>query len=229
MDIDKILFEISVWTIPVILAVTFHEAAHGWVASKLGDNTAKMLGRVTFNPVKHVDVFGTLILPALLLFLSGGRMMLGYAKPVPVDFSRLNHPRRDMVLVAAAGPAANLILAFVAAALIHTVPLLSGDVASWVMHNLKNALWINLILCIFNMLPIPPLDGGRVAVGLLPAPLAIPLARLEPAGFAIILGVVFLLPILGNTLGMNINVFWWLVGAPAAQLQVWIVQIMGLV
>ena len=229
MNIDNILFQISVWTIPIIIAVTLHEAAHGYVASRLGDNTAKLLGRVTFNPIKHIDLFGTIIMPALLLFLSGGRMMFGYAKPVPVDFNQLNRPRRDMILVAIAGPATNLILAFTAAALFHTLPLFSGDVASWIAHNLRNALWINLILCVFNMLPIPPLDGGRVAIGLLPDSLARPLASLEPAGFIIILGAIFLLPMLGNALGVTINVFWWLVGAPAAQLQVWIAQLMGLV
>ena len=229
MDFDNILFQISVWTIPIVIAVTLHEAAHGWVAWRLGDDTAKMLGRVTFNPVKHIDLFGTILMPAWLLFVSGGRMMFGYAKPVPVDFSRLNHPRRDMILVAIAGPAANLLIAFVAAALFHALPLFSGDVGSWIAHNLRNALWINIILCVFNMLPIPPLDGGRVLIGLLPNSLAQPLARLEPAGFIIILGAIFLLPMLGNTLGVKINVFWWLVGAPAAQLQVWIAQIMGLV
>ncbi|MEX2449658.1 MAG: site-2 protease family protein [Rhodospirillales bacterium] len=229
MNIDNILFQISVWTIPIIIAVTMHEAAHGWVASRLGDDTAKMLGRVTFNPVKHVDVFGTLIMPALLLYLSGGRMMFGYAKPVPVDFSRLRHPRRDMVLVAIAGPATNLLLAFGAAAAFHTLPLFSGDVAAWLGHNLRNALWINLILCLFNMLPIPPLDGGRVAIGILPVSLGRLLARLEPAGFIIILGLIFLVPMLGNTIGVDLNVFWWLVGAPAAQLQIWIAQLMGLV
>jgi Zn-dependent protease len=100
VDFDNILFQISVWSIPVLIAVTFHEAAHGWVASRLGDDTAKMLGRVTFNPIKHIDLFGTIILPVMLLFVSGGRMMFGFAKPVPVNFNRLNHPRRDIVLVA---------------------------------------------------------------------------------------------------------------------------------
>jgi len=229
VDFDNILFQISVWSIPVLIAVTFHEAAHGWVASRLGDDTAKMLGRVTFNPIKHIDLFGTIILPVMLLFVSGGRMMFGFAKPVPVNFNRLNHPRRDMVLVAIAGPAANLLLAFMVAALFHAVPLLSGDVAAWVLHNLRNALWINLLLCVFNMLPIPPLDGGRVLIGLLPASMARPLARLEPAGFIIILGAVFMLPFVGDKLGIELNVFWWVVGAPAAQFQIWIAQLMGLV
>jgi Zn-dependent protease len=232
VDIDNILFLISVWTIPVLIAVTFHEAAHGWVAWRLGDDTAKMLGRVTFNPIKHIDLFGTILLPVMLLFASSGRIMFGFAKPVPVNFNRLNHPRRDMILVAIAGPAANLLLAFMAAALFHTLPLiseLSGDVAEWILHNLRNALWINLLLCVFNMLPIPPLDGGRVLIGLLPASMARPLARLEPAGFIIILGAVFLLPFIGDKLGMKLNVFWWLVGAPASQLQLWIAQLMGLV
>ena len=212
---DDILFTVSVWTIPVVLAVTLHEAAHGWVAWRLGDDTAFHLGRVTFNPLRHIDLFGTVLLPGLLLFFSGGRVMFGFAKPVPVNFSRLGRPRRDMVLVAAAGPGTNLALAVVSAALLHAVPLLAGDGREWVTHNLINSVWINLVLCVFNMLPLPPLDGGRVAVGLLPRHLAEPLARLERAGIFIILGVLFILPWIGGRLGLDLQVFSWLVGAPA--------------
>ena len=212
---DDILFTVSVWTIPVVLAVTLHEAAHGWVAWRLGDDTAFRLGRVTFNPLRHIDLFGTVLLPGLLLFFSGGRVMFGFAKPVPVNFSRLGRPRRDMVLVAAAGPGTNLALAVVSAALLHAVPLLAGDGREWVTHNLINSVWINLVLCVFNMLPLPPLDGGRVAVGLLPRHLAEPLARLERAGIFIILGVLFILPWIGGRLGLDLQVFSWLVGAPA--------------
>ena len=212
---DDILFTVSVWTIPVVLAVTLHEAAHGWVAWRLGDDTAFRLGRVSFNPLRHIDLFGTVLLPGLLLFFSGGRVMFGFAKPVPVNFSRLGRPRRDMVLVAAAGPGTNLALAVVSAALLHAVPLLAGDGREWVTHNLINSVWINLVLCVFNMLPLPPLDGGRVAVGLLPRHLAEPLARLERAGIFIILGVLFILPWIGGRLGLDLQVFSWLVGAPA--------------
>ena len=228
MNLDTILSVASVWTIPILLAITLHEAAHGWVALRLGDDTAYRLGRVTFNPFRHIDPFGTVLLPALLLFASGGRMMFGFAKPVPVNFARLRRPRRDMVLVAAAGPATNLALAVVSAALFHVVPFLSGDVARWVAENLSNSIWINLLLCVLNLLPIPPLDGGRIAVGLLPPPLAMRLARLERLGIIIILGAVFILPWIGRALGVDLNVFWWLVGGPAAYLSDLIATLVGL-
>ena len=216
---ESMLYTASVWIIPVLLAVTLHEAAHGWVAWRLGDDTAYSLGRVTFNPLRHIDGFGTVLLPALMLLASGGRMMFGYAKPVPVNFWRLRAPRRDMVLVAAAGPAVNLALAVASAALLHLADLLSGDLRLWVGHNLVNSLWINLLLAVFDMLPLPPLDGGRVAVGLLPPALARPLARLERAGIPIILAALFILPWIGGRLGLDLNVFWWLVARPARYLQ----------
>ncbi|MDP6574213.1 MAG: site-2 protease family protein [Rhodospirillales bacterium] len=212
---DDILSFVSVWAIPLLLAVTLHEAAHGWVAWRLGDDTAYRMGRVTFNPFRHIDLFGTILLPGILLFISGGRMAFGFAKPVPVIFSRLGSPRRDMVLVAAAGPGTNLALAVASAVLLHAAPLLDGEAREWVTHNLFNSVWINLLLCVFNMLPLPPLDGGRVAVGLLPRYLAEPLARLERAGIFIILGILFILPWIGGRLGLDLHVFSWLVGVPA--------------
>ncbi len=215
MDIYGILFQLSVWAIPVLLAVSLHEAAHGWAAWKLGDDTAKRLGRVTFNPLRHIDTFGTVLLPLMMLFASGGRMMFGYAKPVPVNFRRLGKPRRDMILVAVAGPLTNLLLAVVSAALLHLPGYLGPDFGLWMGNNLVNSVWINLLLGVFNMLPIPPLDGGRVAVGLLPRALGSLLARLERVGILIILGTVFLLPWIGDRMGVDLNVFWWLVGRPA--------------
>ena len=212
---DDILSFVSVWAIPLLLAVTLHEAAHGWVPWRLGDDTAYRMGRVTFNPFRHIDLFGTVLLPGLLLFFSGGRMAFGFAKPVPVNFSRLGRPRRDMVLVAAAGPGTNLALAVASAALLHAVSLPDGEAREWVTRNLINSVWINLLLCVFNMLPLPPLDGGRVAVGLLPRYLAEPLARLERAGIFIILGILFILPWIGGRLGLDLHVFSWLVGVPA--------------
>jgi Zn-dependent protease len=160
-----------------------------------------------------VDPFGTILLPALLLLLSSP-FLFGYAKPVPVDFSRLNAPRRDMVWVAAAGPATNIVLALVSAILLHAAVLAPPWAGPWLIANLSNSILINVILAIFNMLPLPPLDGGRVAVGLLPDRLAFPLARLERFGFGILIGAMFLLPYLSGKLGLELNIFRWLVGIP---------------
>jgi Zn-dependent protease len=199
------LYDLSVWVLPLVIAITFHEAAHGFVAHHFGDNTAWERGRVTFNPLKHIDPFGTLLLPALLLF-AHSPFLFGYAKPVPVNFRALRNPRIDMVWVALAGPATNIILALVAATAFHALPYVPAGAAQWIADNLKNALVINVVLAIFNMLPIPPLDGGRVAVGLLPNVLAAPLARLEPYGMLILIGILILLPLAGSQLGLNLDV-----------------------
>jgi Zn-dependent protease len=199
------LYDISVWVLPLVIAITFHEAAHGFVAHRLGDDTAFALGRVSFNPLKHIDPFGTLILPGILL-LSHSPFLFGYAKPVPVNFRNLNHPRLDMVWVALAGPVTNIILALTAAFAFHALPFVPAEAAKWTADNLKNAFLINIVLAVFNMLPIPPLDGGRVAVGLLPRFLAYPLSRLEPYGMLILIGLLILLPIAGTQLGLNLDV-----------------------
>jgi Zn-dependent protease len=199
------LFGASTWVIPVIIAITFHEAAHGFVALACGDQTAWRLGRVTLNPIKHVDPFGTLLLPGLLLLLRSP-FLFGYAKPVPVNFRALRSPRRDMVLVAIAGPVMNLALATLAALGFHLVLSLPDDAQQWVALNLRNAVLINVVLAVFNMLPLPPLDGGRVAVGLLPRVLAAPLAALEPFGMLILVAVLFLVPLLGAQLGVDLGI-----------------------
>jgi Zn-dependent protease len=199
------LYDVSVWVIPLLFAITFHEAAHAYVAWRLGDNTAWQLGRVSFNPLKHIDPFGTVLLPGILL-LSHSPFVFGYAKPVPVNFRNLNHPRLDMVWVALAGPATNILLALAAGVTLHALPLVPGDYAKWVFDNLKNTLLINAVLAVFNMMPIPPLDGGRVAVGLLPRPLGYALSRLEPYGMLILIGALILLPLLGAQLGLNLDV-----------------------
>lgn len=199
------LYDLSVWVLPLLIAITFHEAAHGFVAHALGDNTAFEQGRVSFNPLRHIDPFGTLILPAMLL-LSHSPFLFGYAKPVPVNFGGLRNPRIDMVWVALAGPATNIALALVAAAGFHVLGLLPENTVQWVADNLKNTLLINVVLAVFNMLPIPPLDGGRVAVGLLPRALGAPLARLEPFGMLILIGILILLPIVGSQFGLNLDI-----------------------
>lgn len=204
---------VSVWAMPLLLAITLHEAAHGWAALKLGDNTAKMMGRVSFNPLVHIDPFGTILLP-LILLMSGSGFLFGYAKPVPVNFGQLNNPRRDMVLVALAGPAANILLLLVASFMFHLMPYIPEFAVKWFGENLVNMIVINAILAVFNMLPIPPLDGGRVAVGILPYALARPLSRLEPYGMLIIIMLLFILPVGGSYIGVNFNIFEYVIFPP---------------
>ncbi|MBO0739699.1 MAG: site-2 protease family protein [Alphaproteobacteria bacterium] len=220
------LFEASTWVLPVVLAVTFHEAAHGFVAYQFGDDTAWRAGRVTFNPLRHVDPVGTILLPAILL-LSGSRFLFGYAKPVPVDFRRLNRPRRDMVWVALAGPGTNVLLAIASSLLVYTLGLAPPGAARWLAANLGNSIVINIVLCVFNMLPLPPLDGGRVAVGILPDALAFPLARMERYGMLILLALLFALPLLGEQTGHDLNILGWLIGGPADSLYRFVLWVTG--
>ena len=202
----KTIYAASTWVIPLLLAITLHEAAHGYVARIFGDDTAWRLGRVSFNPLRHVDLFGTVLLPTMLL-VSHAPFLFGYAKPVPVNFGQLRQPRRDMIWVAAAGPGMNIALAIAAALLVHVVGFLPSGADRWVLSNLVNAININVFLAVFNMIPLPPLDGGRVAVGVLPNVLAAPLAALEPYGMMIMIGVFFLLPALEAQVGLHTNLF----------------------
>jgi Zn-dependent protease len=199
-----ILYEISIWAIPAVIAITFHEASHGYVAHVLGDDTAWRLGRVSFNPLVHIDPFGTVVLPVMLLLLHAP-FLFGYAKPVPVNFRALRYPRVGTILVAAAGPGMNLLLATIAALAFHIVGYIPASGALWLADNLKNALLLNVVLAIFNLLPIPPLDGGRILVGILPGVLARSLSRLEPYGLLILISLLFLLPLFGAQLGINID------------------------
>ncbi|HCS13952.1 MAG: site-2 protease family protein [Zetaproteobacteria bacterium CG06_land_8_20_14_3_00_59_53] len=194
MDINAILHGISIWALPVMLAIVLHEVAHGWMADKLGDDTARWMGRLTLNPIKHIDPIGTILVPAMLLVF-GSPILFGYAKPVPVNFRKLRHPKRDMVWVALAGPVTNVLLAIASAALLALMVQLPEDMvwlAQPVASMCQASIIINMVLCIFNLIPLPPLDGGRVAVGLLPGRLAYYVSRIEPYGFIIIVALLFM-------------------------------------
>jgi len=216
-----ILLRVFVLGLPILLAITLHEAAHGYVALRYGDDTAKRAGRISLNPLRHVDPIGTIILPGILL-LTGAPILFGYAKPVPVNFARLRHPRRDSVYVAAAGPAMNLFLAFMSALLFHFLIFLPSEVIPVFQEMLSLSVLINVTLAVFNMLPLPPLDGGRVAVGLLPDGLARPLANVEPYGIFIIFGLLLIPPLLG------VNLLSWLILHPVRMIVDFISVLAGL-
>ena len=207
---QQVINVISTWIVPVLISVTMHEAAHGYVANLLGDNTAKKLGRVTLNPFKHIDRFGTVILP-LLLVLMKSPFIFGWAKPVPVMFHRLKNPLRDTVIVAIAGPLTNIALAIISASILSMMQNLSLLDNLWLVRTLINFIFINIILAVFNMIPIPPLDGGRVAVGLLPKYFSYQLAKLERYGLFIIIGALFLLPLLGKQIGVPLEPIHWFI------------------
>ncbi|MDM4771134.1 site-2 protease family protein [Solimonas sp. SE-A11] len=185
---------IAIWALPVLFAITLHEVAHGYAARRLGDPTAAMLGRLSLNPIKHVDPVGTLVVPVVLLLLSklmGGGFLFGWAKPVPVDYRRLRNPRRDMALVAAAGPLANLAMAVGWGLLLKLALAMNATEGLWLglRYMAVAGIVVNLVLMVLNLLPLPPLDGGRVLAGLLPLPLAYRYAKLEPYGLLIVIGL----------------------------------------
>jgi Zn-dependent protease len=188
-SLANIIQTIVVFALPVLFAITAHEAAHGFVARKLGDNTAAMLGRVTLNPVKHIDPIGTIVIPLALALLTQGAFLFGYAKPVPVRFDRLKNPRRDMVLVALAGPLCNLAQALIWGALFYLLQGL-GVREPFFLDMCRGGVTVNVVMFAFNLFPLPPLDGGRVLIGLLPPRPAMALARVEPFGFFIVMMLV---------------------------------------
>lgn len=184
----QVLYTIAVWALPVLLAITLHEAAHGWVADKLGDPTARNLGRISLNPIKHIDPIGTVVLPLALLFMSG--FIIGWAKPVPVDPRHFKQPHLDMAMVALAGPASNFVMACGWALLIVLSQATTGGWLAGFLFNMGSAgITINLILMVLNLLPIPPLDGGRVIAGIMPPQMAASFMRIEPYGLFIIIGL----------------------------------------
>jgi len=188
----NLIQNIAVWILPVIFAITVHEVAHGWVAMKLGDRTAQMMGRLTLNPIKHIDPIGTLLVPGVLLMAGG--FIFGWAKPVPVSWRNLNNPKKDMIWVALAGPMANLGMAIIWAALMKVAIMLVNaghDEMRALVYMGIAGIQINGVLMLLNLLPLPPLDGGRILVGLLPGPLSWRVSRIEPYGFFILVGLLY--------------------------------------
>lgn len=208
MDIANIIQTIAIYALPVLFAITVHEAAHGYVARHFGDNTAAMLGRVTLNPIKHIDPIGTIAMPLFLYVATGGAFLFGYAKPVPVNFGRLRNPRRDTLWVALAGPASNLVQALVWGALLYLLRG-SGVEERFFLEMCRAGVLVNVVMFVFNLFPLPPLDGGRIVTSLLPPRLAIPYSRIEPWGFFIVMALVlagvvsklWMLPLMSLTFG----------------------------
>jgi len=209
VDTTNLIQTVSVYAIPVIFAITLHEAAHGYAAKHFGDNTAYMMGRVTLNPFSHIHLVGTILLPLLLYFSTNGALLFGFAKPVPVDFGNLRHPKRDMVWVALAGPASNLVQAIVWA-LLYVVYTDFGVSEKFFLAMCKAGVLSNVVMFAFNLFPLPPLDGGRIVVGLLPWKQAYQFSRIEPYGFYIVMALVitgvvnhlWLDPVMNATFGL---------------------------
>lgn len=206
MDELNLLQRVVVWALPVLFAITVHETAHGWMALRLGDPTAMMLGRLSLNPIKHIDPIGTVLVPGALLLLGG--FLFGWAKPVPITYENLRHPKRDMALVAVAGPLSNLVMALFWALVIRLGLELGAGAGPYLVYTGVAGIFINTILLVLNLLPLSPLDGGRVLVGLLPGPLSWRVSRLEPYGFPILLALLFT-GLLGKILWPAIELMLW--------------------
>ncbi len=209
MDIAQLIQTVALYALPVLFAITVHEAAHGYAARHFGDNTAYALGRITLNPLKHIDPMGTILMPLLLYFATSGAFLFGYAKPVPVRFGNLRNPKRDMIWVALAGPAANFVQAFLWGALLFV--LKGADVSEpFFLKMAQGGVLVNVVMFVFNLFPLPPLDGGRILVGLLPYRQAVMVSRIEPWGFFIVMGLViagvlsslWMQPLMGLTYGL---------------------------
>ncbi len=189
MDIAQLIQTVAIYALPVLFAITVHEAAHGYAARHFGDDTAWKMGRVTLNPVPHIDLMGTILMPLLLYFATSGAFLFGYAKPVPVRFGNLRHPKRDMVWVALAGPAANLVMALIWGALFYALHG-AGITEIFFLKMCQGGMLVNVVMFAFNLFPLPPLDGGRIVVGLLPLKQAMAFSRIEPYGFFIVMALV---------------------------------------
>lgn len=208
MDIAQTLQTILIYALPVLFSITIHEAAHGYAARHFGDHTASMLGRITLNPLKHIDPVGTILVPALLYFSTSGAFLFGYAKPVPVNFNNLRNPKRDMIWVALAGPVSNLLMALGWGIVLYLL-IAAGVDERFFLEMCRGGVLVNVVMFVFNLFPLPPLDGGRVLVGLLPARQAMAVSRIEPWGFFIVMALVvsgvvsalWMQPLMGLTLG----------------------------
>ncbi|APW47213.1 site-2 protease family protein [Rhodoferax antarcticus] len=209
MDFGNLIQTITIYAIPVLLSITLHEAAHGYVARHFGDNTAYLAGRITLNPFKHIDPVGTILMPLMLYFATSGAFLFGYAKPVPVRFDKLRHPKKDMVWVALAGPASNFVQALLWAVVFYLMQA-SGVNEPFFLKMAQGGILVNVIMFVFNLFPLPPLDGGRILVGLLPYRQATMVSRVEPYGFFIVIALVltgvvtslWLRPLMSLTLGL---------------------------
>ena len=209
MDIANLIQTVVLYALPVLFAITVHEAAHGYAARHFGDNTAYVMGRVTLNPIKHIDPVGTILMPLMLYFATSGTFLFGYAKPVPVRFGNLHNPKRDMIWVALAGPGANLIQAFLWGALMLTLQGV-GVTEPFFLKMCQGGVLVNVVMFVFNLFPLPPLDGGRILVGLLPYRQAERVSRIEPWGFFIVMALVvsgvisklWMQPLMGLTFGL---------------------------
>jgi len=222
MDIAHLIQTVLIYALPVLFAITVHEAAHGYAARHFGDNTAYVLGRITLNPLKHIDPVGTILMPLMLYFATSGAFLFGYAKPVPVRFGNLRNPKRDMIWVALAGPGANFAQALLWGLLLYLL-VGSGITEPFFISMCRGGMLVNLVMFAFNLFPLPPLDGGRILVGLLPYRQAELVSRVEPWGFFIVMGLVvmgivdklWMRPVMGLTesvLGVLLSPLAWLIG-----------------